>query len=195
MRNMIMIVGAAGSGKDTVGEALSEQIPGGVEVKFADPLKDFCCAIFAWDREQLKNDLGYKQQEVTIGRGQTWSRRELMQFIGTDLLRDQLDPDVWVDAAINRMLQTEKETGPPAYWYSADTRFMNEFEAYKDFAGNRLVIRVERTDHEIATSDHASEQEWKEIPYDVLIRKPSGHTKELADTAVRFVREYLKEIS
>lgn len=49
---IIIVCGAAGTGKDTVGAMLAKKM-GGVCIAQADPMKRFCAQIFDWDEKRL----------------------------------------------------------------------------------------------------------------------------------------------
>lgn len=77
--------------------------------------------------------------------------RFLLQFIGTNLLRNQLHPEIWVNALMSEY-KLYKETKPfvnltlkdEEYpnWIITDMRFPNEMEAVKKKGG--ITIRVNR---------------------------------------------------
>ena len=91
----------------------------------------------------------------------TYTYRELLQYLGTDLLRNQLHGNVWVNALFSSYkniieypkysfmedgshIQTaiiQQEVNYPN-WIITDVRFLNEAKAIKDRGG--IVIRVNR---------------------------------------------------
>jgi hypothetical protein len=81
--------------------------------------------------------------------------RELLQKVGTDVMRDVIHPDVWVNALMRQYekpaARAIRETGgycndpnPVKFpnWIISDVRFPNEAKAIKDRQG--IVIRVHR---------------------------------------------------
>ena len=52
---IIGIVGHIGSGKDTVGNIITQHTQGRRD-SFAAPLKDLCASIFGWERHLLEGD-------------------------------------------------------------------------------------------------------------------------------------------
>lgn len=102
--------------------------------------------------------------------------RYLLQYIGTDLFRNQLHPDVWVNSLFseyrciddtNRMslgniLDYSKCEFPK--WIISDLRFPNELKAIQD--RNGLYIRVTRPETDKLAGNHLSEtalddrQDW-----------------------------------
>ena len=106
-------------------------------------------------KKQLKNYEGLELVKPTP--------RFLMQYIGTNLLRNQLHPEIWVNSLMSEYkplvsaqfvlmdlgmntLQLEKigKSVPIEYpnWIITDTRFENELEAVKKRGG--ITIRVNR---------------------------------------------------
>jgi len=204
MRTALMLVGAAGSGKDTAADAIMREIPGCGELKFALALKEICCKLFGWDIHNLTDDLDYKQAAalypdgepvMTHDDGTPYTRREIMQFIGTDLFRNQVRDDVWVRAALSEMRNTEKLRGVPTLWVLTDTRFENEFELVQEEVDNLFVIQVHREGHEIPHSAHESEQGWQSLPANAAVYAPDGHLPELCESVIGFTREFLREVN
>jgi hypothetical protein len=125
-------------------------------VHFADALKDACVAIFGIDRQDMETEEGKKKLtdvawpistmvempgcEIRyVWSPETDSRfmnvREVLQFVGTDLFRNQIDPDVWVKSIFRR------KYGEDDLVIIADARFPNECAFAKK---NGLLVKVER---------------------------------------------------
>lgn len=130
-------------------------------VKFADALKDMVCILTGCTREQLE-DTNFKnshladewKQDIESTKAITY--RKLLQKLGTDLLRNQLHENVWVNALMNNYKPEYKfndrskatvenwhNTKFPN-WIITDCRFPNELEAIKNREG--VSIRVNRED-------------------------------------------------
>jgi hypothetical protein len=96
-----------------------------------------------------------------------------MQYIGTDMMQYQLDTllpgcgrNFWIDNFLNKNQHIEKMV-------IADLRFVHEYKALKEKYGDKLiVIRVVNSNIE-DNCTHSSEQEWKQIPFNVLINNNS----------------------
>ena len=146
-------------------------------VKFADALKDIICILTGCTREQLE-DIDFKNSklpddwkdfdEFPIFNGDKYvddekyerhfTYRELLQYLGTDLLRNQLHENVWVNALFNNYkcvgnyefsemyLKEHPNSSPtePIYpnWIITDVRFPNELKAVKNKGG--ISIKVNR---------------------------------------------------
>lgn len=112
--------------------------------------------------------------------------RELLQYIGTDLLRNQLHEDVWVNALMNKYkpkncsgvthcaLAGKPEISCnlcPEYpnWIITDVRFPNEVKAIKDKGG--ISIRVNREDitGQGKLNPHTSETALDNYEFDYVI--------------------------
>lgn len=140
--------------------------------KFADALKDIICILTGCSREQLE-DNDFKNSYLPECWNKDWiggykmSYRTLLQTLGTDLLRNQLHEDVWVNALFSRYhteyhsklirKQLDSEGRVVTYkhndifdssnedypnWIISDCRFPNELKAVKDKGG--ISIRVNR---------------------------------------------------
>jgi hypothetical protein len=130
-------------------------------INFADPLKDACSIIFGVDRKLFdtidgKNSLTeiiwptrkyanyqwmpfteewHKKTPSAPKAGERMTVRELLQFVGTNLLREQLDPDVWIKSVYCKQYKGDDLV------IVADCRFPNEADFGK---GHGLLIKIER---------------------------------------------------
>lgn len=84
--------------------------------------------------------------------------RLLLQWIGTDLFRNQLHPNVWVNSLMNEYrpyVEAPEGLIPDDWeskWIITDLRFPNELKAVKDRGG--ISIRVKRPKPEIKTGNN-----------------------------------------
>ena len=157
-------------------------------VKFADKLKDMVCILIGCTREQLEDEtfknteLGEEWNSVFNYKKNFYTPRKLLQIIGTDLLRNQLHPQVWVNATmadykekIREIVKSyeEEPDSSKAYikekyypnWIITDVRFPNEAEAVKE--RNGILIRVNRPSTE-SDDKHPSEvalDDYKDFDY------------------------------
>lgn len=143
---MIGIAGKKGSGKTYMSNFIKDKYKDALTVhirSLAAPLKEAVKIIFSLTDEQL---YGNEKERKDI----FWemSPRFIMQRMGTDLLRDQLDKDVWIKSF-------EK-------WYQNvdydiviidDVRFENEINMIRRYGG--FVIGIDSTC--IKNDTHASE--------------------------------------
>lgn len=141
---VIGLIGAVGSGKDTIAEYLSET-KWYDRYAYASKVKDVAAIVFSWNREML---------EGTTPKSRKWREeidpywnitpRQALQKIGTEMFRNHLDPDVWVKALV-RELEVVSNSRKVVI---TDCRFVNEVNAVKDMGG--VIIYVQR----------GSEPEW-----------------------------------
>ena len=151
--------------------------------KFADTLKDIVCLLTGCTKEQLE-DAKFKEKEL----GEEWwyykgevgiypydtpyeankklplikpTFRMLLQQIGTDLFRNKLHPQIWVNALMGKYMipeyysNNELRRHVPQKWIISDVRFNNEAKAIKDRGG--ILIKINRNTG--IQSTHLSETE------------------------------------
>lgn len=140
---LIGITGLIGSGKDTIAAHLVEQY-GYERYSWATPLKDMTATVFGWDRDMLEGTT--PEQRAQREQVDPWwdkklnkyglvSPRWALQYIGTEVMRNTLHPDIWVLAGMHRI------EGKPNVVIS-DTRFPNEIRAIREMGG--VVWNVRR---------------------------------------------------
>lgn len=101
--------------------------------------------------------------------------RLLLQKIGTDLFRNQLHPNTWVNASFANYLNNA--------WIFTDVRFPNELEAIKKRKGVTIRINrglVERTGKMIQRPEHISETALDDAKFDYVIEN-NGTIEELIE--------------
>lgn len=152
MKDLVAFAGPAGSGKDEAATPLRAQ---GFElVKFADPMR---AALEALDLEVLYRGCGLKLNSVIRDIGFDRAKREIpyvrhvLQRLGTEVGRNIIGPDVWVDVARNRIADLLYKGKAVVI---TDCRFENEADMVRDLGG--LVIGINRQGFE--RGEHPSEQ-------------------------------------
>jgi hypothetical protein len=165
---MPIIIGICGKkyhGKDTIADYLVKNFHF-AKISLGDPLKEALQNIFGFTDDQLWGD-----KKETVDPYWNTTPRELMQFIGTDLMRIHLaekfpsiGQSVWVmslEKHINNMIANgvQRIVVP-------DMRFPNEELVVRKFGG--FVIRVERPECE-SHDTHVSENSSKDIYADATI--------------------------
>lgn len=142
MRKIIGIVGFINSGKGTVGNLLIEY--GFVSESFAKPLKDATASIFGWPRSLLEGDTAFSRK-FREEKDQWWSEkmgreitpRNILQYFGTELFRENFHNDIWILSMIHRL-----EAQPKNNFVITDVRFPNEIETIQKQGGK--IVLVER---------------------------------------------------
>ena len=135
---VICISGKAGHGKDTAALFLREQLELGENsvliAHFGDLVKYVCKTFFDWDGK--KDEAG----------------RELLQTIGTDIVRDE-DPDYWVQFVADMLGFFEQAWD---YVLIPDTRFENELKVLIKSGFDVTHMRIIRDSY---VSDMPEEQQ------------------------------------
>ena len=101
--------------------------------------------------------------------------RKMLQQVGTDLFRNQLHPNTWVNASFANYLNNA--------WIFTDVRFPNELEAIKKHNGITIRINrglVERTGKMIQEPEHISETALDDAKFDYVIEN-NGTIEELIE--------------
>jgi len=140
---IIGFVGFIGSGKDTAADYLVNY-HGFRRDSFANTLKDAVAAVFGWDRTLLEG----RTKEAREWREQIdpwWSQRLnmptltprwVLQYWGTDVLRNHFHDDIWIASVENKLRKTKDDI------VISDVRFPNEIAAIHRSGG--LVVRIKR---------------------------------------------------
>lgn len=141
---IIGIHGKARSGKDTVGNLIRKYNPeSNWHTKaFADKIKVIAAEILALDPKIVFDD-AFKLAEIPRLK---MTGRDFLQKLGTDVFREHISEDVWVNALLD-------EYKPGMNWVITDVRFRNEADRIKQLGGK--VIKVIR-DTDVMT--HISER-------------------------------------
>lgn len=188
---VIGLVGAAGSGKDTLANILIAE-HGFAKLMFAAPLKRLCCEAFGWEMDRL-DELKYKEAKTKLEKphapGQFWTRREILQHVGTEGFR-AIDPLHWVRLAQREAMEQlarQEEFGRGRGVVFTDLRFQDEADMVRDVGG--IVVRMTRlggprgTEH----SGHSSESGVYSIGADAEVAVPFGRLDEFPGRAAAVV--------
>lgn len=130
---LVALTGAAGSGKSTATRFLVER-HGYTLVKFAGPLKAMCRAV-GLSEEQIEGDLKEEPCEMLCGK----TPRYLMQAMGTELGRNLIGENLWVNLWRSRALDIMAHSFGRVV--VDDCRFPNEAEAVRQLGG--MIIKLE----------------------------------------------------
>ncbi len=182
---IVVISGAAGSGKDTFARFMqkflggTQRTPALHNLKFSGALKDIVCRAWGWDRE-LMEDLDYKEEPLEPPMGPCKTRRHVLQFIGTAAFR-ALDANVWVDAAIREAREREPYVDG---FVSTDCRFPNEEETIRSLFPKAYFVEVSRLiPVEISGAAHVSEQHT--VKSDRFFQFANGDFEAMRESACR----------
>lgn len=158
---VIALTGAKRAGKDTVASYLVKEY-GFTRVAFADPLREHIYTLnpiihITYDIQTgVQGPIRLAEYVDLNG----WDKakelpevRRLLQVYGTEVVRDQIDPDLWINLA---MAKIRKINGPVVV---TDMRFKNELSALvaRVHARTARVVRkaaehadAHRSEHELA---------------------------------------------
>jgi hypothetical protein len=184
---IIGICGFIGSGKDTAADYLVN-FHGFKRESFAATLKDAVAHVFGWDRDMLegrtKESREWRETEDawwTTRLGMSVTPRWILQYWGTDVLRQHFHDDIWI-ASLENKLRTAKDN-----IVISDCRFPNEIRGLKQQGGRIVWIQRGITPHwyDIAAQAnkgsanaqnwlteqniHASEYSWAGTQFDTTI--------------------------
>ena len=169
---IIGISGRIGVGKDTLGEMIQKLIKGSEIKSYADKLRTVAEVLTGIPAEKFK-DRNFKNSKMPIEWGwygdeeDPMTVREFLQELGTDAIRDSLNPNAWINALMSDYVCEELNEGETCIypnWIITDVRFPNEAEAIKKVGG--IVIRLNRK--AAAKNSHDSElamEGWGDYNY------------------------------
>jgi len=178
---------------------------GFVKLAFASAIKDILSAVFSWPRDMLEG-LTKESREWRETPNKYWSDklaitdfspRRAMQIIGTDLFRNQLNKDIWINIIENKIIML-RESGENHRFFQVypqadipninivitDCRFANEFDMIRKFSEARIIKIVKDTHVELSAT-HSSETDWTNVDCEILQNNGSIEDLELAlDTMI-----------
>jgi len=132
---IIGIIGAIGSGKDTIADYLVKH-HSFTRLSFAGKVKDVAAIVFGWDRtmlEGLTKESRAWREEVDHYWG--LSPRTALQRIGTEMFRTHIHPETWIKA-----VRRQIEAAPLGNYVITDCRFENEVAAVLDMGGQVWTV-------------------------------------------------------
>lgn len=147
---LISISGKAGAGKDTIADYLINRY-GYKKISLADPIKRLVKDIFVLS-DHVVYDRVAREQPLPQWGG--WTVRKLLQTIGTELFRKNIDEEIWVKSLIFRV-----NSDPDSNYVVPDCRFGNELSYLTNNCKNFISIKVVRDgcDGNVGIKGHESE--------------------------------------
>lgn len=149
---LVGIHGRAGVGKDTAAAILIGAY-GGKRFAFADPVRTIAAALFDLD----VTDFETQEQKALEDTRWSWTRRQMLQYVGTELVRKNLSDRHWI-----KLLHLKRQHFTNGNHYITDCRFQNEIDYVLGQGGYILHIASDsRSAIKYGSSEaaHASESE------------------------------------
>ena len=196
MPRIIAICGAKRSGKDVLAEHLVRKY-NYERIAFAEPLKHAIKTLFNFDDEQvgIGEDTGTGKKDALDER---WgiTPRAALQFFGTEVMQEKIQellPDIKRNFFANTLknyIKTRMGANEEQRFVISDLRFLHEYDVLFSIPNIRkddiAIIRVIRPDAGFlgisndavaaardavaaASISHKSEQEYINIPYDIIL--------------------------
>jgi dephospho-CoA kinase len=187
MKLLVLLVGKAHAGKDTCYDHMeqiltSRNIPVDKYV-LADKLKVITKEMIKLlkgvdlplkyfhdnvEKEKQRPELGY----IVTGTGkEVFTIRRCLQTIGTDILRDKFDVDIWIDQA-----KKYAKNNDDRFLVIPDCRFTNEIPSFAEMTTHKVIsIKINRTTNLITETgkDHQTEKNVDVIKCDYVINNDS----------------------
>ena len=131
---LIGLTGKAGAGKDTIGNFIVHEYDFQKEA-FAKPLKQATSALFGISENIMEDRIKKETPILEWGK----SPRQLNQWLGTDVLRNQFGEDFFVKSMRERISKDRRVYGS---FVITDCRFDNEAQFILESGG--MVFQVDR---------------------------------------------------
>lgn len=173
---IIGFAGRSGSGKDTAFQILSEFDPNRkvVKISFAEPLKRGLMELFGFPDLSYFEDSEKKERihdEITH-----WTPRRLMQWMGTDIIKSQIDTNHWIkllEKKVNSMLSLDD-----IVIIITDVRFPEEVDCINRLNGIVVYLDADERLGASSKSAHISEQILNETKEKCLLVIPNNGSLE-----------------
>lgn len=179
---IIGMSGLAGSGKNSVANIIKKNYDNWVDISFAKPMKDAVACMFGLPRELLEGDTK-DSREWREQKCEYWSEkfnyeitpRRILQMFGTELVRNNLNQNFWVDRLEFEIKNLTKEGKNVII---TDVRFPNEANMIKNIGGEIWQVFcgeipqwfADYRDKNIEPQGiHESEWKWAKVKPDVII--------------------------
>ena len=157
-------MGTKGSGKDTSVAHLRSN-PRIACYALADPLKQVTRDLFQMSEAQMHDPVVKETVDPRWNR----SPRELLQWLGTDCIRDQIDPDFWLKRFVLWYDQVVRD-GSVDVVFVTDIRFRNEADMIRRLGGKVVRVVREVSGDTDMTAHHVSETQLDTVIPDVVVR-------------------------
>jgi len=188
---ILVICGLKGSGKDTIGDYLIQK-HNFKRFCFGDALKDICAILFGWPRKLLEGDT--KESRIFRETEDKWWSNRLgfkltpriaFQKIGTDVIRNYFNMDIWTLLIERKICEFQKKYKTQNIVIT-DCRFQNEIQMVREY-GAKLIfvyrnlpewfIPYQKGEISILKNIHISEYDWIRTDFDFEIKNEDTYDK------------------
>lgn len=150
---------------------------------FSDKLKEIASILTGIGLQKF-HDQVFKKEMLPAPWNMT--ARELLQKLGTDMMRKELGDDVWVNALFADYIQNN-DFEPDSKWIITDVRFPNEAKAIKDRGGIMICVETGREDD--GDDLHISERAMYFYQYDYILDN-SGTIEQLQEKVKTMLQHF-----
>lgn len=173
----LAFTGGQGSGKTTLAEFAQERL-GYVRFSWATPVRQVAALAYGPIDKGAVYEVARMEDGERVDKNVTG--REILQWLGTDAIRDRVDQDFWVRAGALTLATAD----PRIRFANDDTRFPNESEA---LARQGFLIvqcaaseasRRARVEGSFGDPNHPSEQGYQRMTVDITV--DTDHDAEFA---------------
>lgn len=183
---LLALAGAKGSGKDTVAAYLAQRY-GFERVAFADPLRAHIYTLNPWVLDEYHLPMRLQTLVDIYGWEEAKKNpevRRLLQVYGTEVVRDQIDPNLWITLA-NHKVRNARGSDVAI----TDLRFQNE-NAWVERIGAKRVLVVRPG---FGGGDaHRSENDLKDVKFDHVLHN-TGTIDDLHEAVEKMLKEFCGE--
>ena len=155
-----------------------------IELAFADKLKEICSVVFNkaksnFDNQDFKNSFvdeqfWYYQNKISkqifnlIPEGEPEhyfvlikpTYREMMQKIGTELFKNNINPNIWIDL-VNSQIKKGK------HYIITDLRFKDEYNFIRNKTKKNYIVKI--INNNVESMNHISENDLNNAEFDYVI--------------------------
>ena len=179
-RICVLFAGNSGHGKDTAANMLADvcrqRNVSSLRMAFADPIKDIAVHLLGIPKT---TSYGTQQDKLDFHVYEK-SARHWLQWIGTEMGRQQIDEDIWVHRFAEKALASDARVV-----IGSDCRFRNEMALMREMLGGQMELMIVKIVNPRVPVDleHQSEREVYYIPesdFDLVVR----NTKDLSDLMI-----------
>jgi hypothetical protein len=180
MITLIGLTGKKGSGKD-LAASTGYGYCGVHRLSFAEPLKYGCMDMFGLSEFQV---FGAGKEVIDPRYNKT--PRQILQWLGSDVIRDQFDKEHWTSLTENKIKAIMEDSrklpassNDTTIIFVTDVRFDNEAEMIRKLGGH--VIEILRPGKDGGADSHVSEQGVSDALIDIKIDNTTDDPVDLFD--------------